>query len=70
MGKELGSVRETILDGAVREGLLEEMPRAETQTTGGSKPPGCLRLVQCTGNSSAEPLGDREQDVSSSDLGF
>lgn len=46
------------------------MPRAETLENGGSKPCECLKIVQCRGKSSAEPLEDGEQDVPSFDEVF
>ena len=56
-----------ILDRIVREGLSEEVPRAETQMNRGSKPSKYLMIVLCRGNSNAEPQEDGEQAVSSSD---
>lgn len=50
--------------------LFKEVPRAENLENGGSKPCECLKIAQCRGKSSAEPLEDGEQKVPSFDEVF
>lgn len=69
-GKGIESVGGGYFRSGGQEGLFKKVPRAETSENGGSKLCECQKIVQCREKSSAEPLGDGEQEVPSFDEVF